>query len=457
VRAVTATGAAPGTDTFSYDAAGNTTARRLQGRPEQVLSWDAEGRLTQLVEGSGTTRYLYDADGARLLALEPGGATLYLDGQEVRRTASGVTATRYYGDVASRTPTGLTWLAANHQGTSQVAVGAGDLSVTRRRLDPFGNPRGTQPAWPTTRGFVGGVSDPSGLTHLGAREYDPRTGRFVSHDPVFAADDPQQSDGYAYAGHSPVTFADPAGTCRGREEGDLCPGHTRGPWAPTPEGDRARERHFNKTPPAPCKNNGSRINCPLTPAQEAMRRKLEKMRADFEKNCRGYTPLDTSCNVLRLGSDTNPYEQAWCYAMGVDKCLLAFSAFREADRTNPFKKDTPEWGAFKHGYWFALIGWSGGVSAEEAALLGGAHEMGAWIKRMKKGEGNPNVDFGGPDSNNDMYNNALGFQIGRDVAASWKPGDSPTTRADVATAVAARVMRAGACPESVASCLIPTK
>lgn len=48
-------------------------------------------------------------------------------------------------------------------------------------------------------GFVGGTADPSGLTHLGAREYNPSIGRFVSADPVMDLSDPQQINGYSYA------------------------------------------------------------------------------------------------------------------------------------------------------------------------------------------------------------------------------------------------------------------
>ncbi|MGW1142842.1 RHS repeat-associated core domain-containing protein, partial [Streptomyces zhihengii] len=64
---------------------------------------------------------------------------------------------------------------------------------------------------PGTRGFVGGVSESTGLTHLGAREYDPMTGRFISADPVGDLKDAQQINGYAYSSNNPVTFADADG------------------------------------------------------------------------------------------------------------------------------------------------------------------------------------------------------------------------------------------------------
>jgi RHS repeat-associated protein len=126
-----------------------------------------------------------------------------------------------------RAPAGLTWLATDHHNTAQIAVDATTLAATTRRFQPFGEPRGTPPVWGNTRGFLSGTSDPTGLTHLGAREYDPLTGRFISVDPIMDASDPQQWAGYAYANNSPATVSDPAGLIStARTEGGIlgtCP------------------------------------------------------------------------------------------------------------------------------------------------------------------------------------------------------------------------------------------
>ncbi|MFJ5833290.1 RHS repeat-associated core domain-containing protein, partial [Streptomyces sp. NPDC093089] len=73
--------------------------------------------------------------------------------------------------------------------------------------------RGAQPAtWRGDKGFVGGTKDAdTGLTHLGAREYDPAIGRFVSVDPIMDVADPQQTHGYTYSNNNPVTLSDPSG------------------------------------------------------------------------------------------------------------------------------------------------------------------------------------------------------------------------------------------------------
>ncbi len=211
LTSVAITGAATGTDSYTYDAIGNTKTRNLAGKPGQTLTWDNEGHLGSVADTSGTSSYIYDADGNRLVAKDSGAVTVYLPGFELRQVGSTVTATRYYGTMAARTPTGLTWLASDPHGSNQLAINATSLAVTRRKVDPFGNPRDADPTWPTTKGFVGGTRDYTGLTHLGAREYEPTAGRFISADPVFDATNPQTTGGYSYAGNNPVTKSDPTG------------------------------------------------------------------------------------------------------------------------------------------------------------------------------------------------------------------------------------------------------
>ncbi|MGW0665149.1 RHS repeat-associated core domain-containing protein [Streptodolium elevatio] len=86
------------------------------------------------------------------------------------------------------------------------------LAVTRRAQKPYGEDRGTQPTtWPDDKGYLGKPEDSTGLTHIGAREYDPGLGRFISVDPVMQLSDPQQMHGYSYANGNPVTLSDPTG------------------------------------------------------------------------------------------------------------------------------------------------------------------------------------------------------------------------------------------------------
>ncbi|MFD3504554.1 RHS repeat domain-containing protein [Streptomyces sp. NPDC058678] len=217
-------------NSYTYDAIGDTATRTVGGT-KQTLEWDGEGHLAKVTGDDGkTTSYVYDADGNRLIGRTDSGTTLYLGGTEVTLAAGSTTphATRYYdlgdGNQAVRTDDNtVSFVLADSQGTGQLQVNSADLTMQQRRTTPFGDPRGAQPAnWSGDKGFVGGINDPgTGLTHLGARDYDPTTGRFTSVDPELDSSDPQSLNGYAYAGNSPVTQSDPTGlyTCRNGHEG----------------------------------------------------------------------------------------------------------------------------------------------------------------------------------------------------------------------------------------------
>jgi RHS repeat-associated protein len=160
-----------------------------------------------------------------------------------------------------RTGGKLTFVLSDHHGTgtTQVTSDAAQ-SVTRRKTTIFGAPRGTQPAaWQGDKGFVGGTRDAdTSLTHLGAREYDPAIGRFISVDPVMVLDEPQQAHGYSYASNNPVAQADPSGLCAemdcpsrpSPDHENTTPGHVPGPPKLTlsgevkqAEGRKAREQY----------------------------------------------------------------------------------------------------------------------------------------------------------------------------------------------------------------------
>jgi RHS repeat-associated protein len=213
LQSVTSNGTAG--PTYGYDSTGNTVTQPGPAG-NQTLTWDAEGHLASSTDSTGTTTYIYDADGNRVIRRDPAGQTIYLPGQEIRVPAStSTTTTRYYQHagqtVAMRTAAGITWLVNDPQGTAEASLDAATQAAVARRQTPFGTPRGATISWPNDKGFVGGTVDNTGLTHLGAREYDPNAGRFISVDPVIDSSDPQQMNGYAYANNTPVTASDPDG------------------------------------------------------------------------------------------------------------------------------------------------------------------------------------------------------------------------------------------------------
>ncbi|MGW6746257.1 polymorphic toxin-type HINT domain-containing protein [Streptomyces sp. NPDC055025] len=227
VRDVAAGGGSPAVhaqDTYTYDPSGSAR-QSVRNGTTQDMTWNAEGRLDTSTTGGATASFAYDAAGERLLRKEAGRTTLYLPGMELSldTATKKVEATRYYSfagrTVAMRTAGGVKFLAGDRHGTMSVAVDAMTGATVRRRMDPFGNERGTSSPWVDDKGFLGKPADTStGFTHLGAREYEPENGRFISADPVIDVTDPQQMNGYAYSNNNPVTYSDPTGLC----PADLC-------------------------------------------------------------------------------------------------------------------------------------------------------------------------------------------------------------------------------------------
>ncbi len=222
-------GATTGTTTYGYDDAGDTTSITANGATDS-LNWDGAGQvpgqLAAATNSSGTVAsYVYDASGNLLLQTDGTTTTLYLpDEQITANTGSSpatLSGTRYYSlggqSVAARTSAGMIYyLTGNQQGTDTVAINASNLAVSTRYYDPYGNQIGTAGSWPGTRGFVGGTADPAtGLTNLGAREYNSGTDSFTSTDPVLNPYDPNDLDPYDYAEDNPSTLSDPTGMMAG--------------------------------------------------------------------------------------------------------------------------------------------------------------------------------------------------------------------------------------------------
>ncbi|MFD9519743.1 polymorphic toxin-type HINT domain-containing protein [Streptomyces sp. NPDC059979] len=184
------------------------------------------------------TSYLYDASGNRIIQETGSSRTLYLGQTEitVNKAGQAIDAVRYYSSPGAPTTirrtngkaTGhtLSQQLTDHHNTATTSVEQKDgQAVTRRKSDPYGNPRGAQPSsWPGDRTFLGTGTDDNttGLTHIGAREYEPTTGRFISVDPIIDISDPLQMNGYTYANGNPITNSDPSGLKY--FEGDSDPG-----------------------------------------------------------------------------------------------------------------------------------------------------------------------------------------------------------------------------------------
>ncbi|WP_407699304.1 RHS repeat-associated core domain-containing protein [Streptomyces alkaliphilus] len=116
-------------------------------------------------------------------------------------------------------------------------------------------------------GVLGVTEDEAtGLVHLGAREYDPAPGRFLSLDPIMDPLDLRQIHGYVHANSNPLAFFDPTGPilCRSTgRTGCLQRGTKTTPAATTGPYTRGAVRD-GAAPPSP-EARPSRCPRPTTP------------------------------------------------------------------------------------------------------------------------------------------------------------------------------------------------
>ncbi|MDV5143289.1 polymorphic toxin-type HINT domain-containing protein [Streptomyces sp. SBC-4] len=214
---------------YTYNPTGTTKTRNPPGlAANQTLEWTPEHKLASNTVGTDKTTYVYDAEGNRILESSPTtGSTLYLGETELTTDSVGLIkrASRAYSQAGAPTVVrtsvdrsavhDVSVLLTDQLGTAHTTVEAGGTQpVTRRAFKPYGETRGTKPTdWPNKRSYLGvGIDDKATLlTHIGAREYDQNTGRFISADPLIDFTDPLQMNGYTYSNNSPITRSDPTG------------------------------------------------------------------------------------------------------------------------------------------------------------------------------------------------------------------------------------------------------
>lgn len=213
VSATTGSGS-PVVTSYAHDANGAMTTRG-----SQTLTYDQSGRVSTVVSGGATEKSLYAADGSLLMRWGGAdGASLYL-GETILKSKAGVTTgVRSYtvagvtvAERVSGTGGGLWWLSPDPVGTVGMQINASTGAVTRRWMDPYGNNRGTAVSWSSEMGYLNAPRSDTGLTQLGAREYDAGLGRFISMDPMLDTGDPRHANAYAYSYNSPVSYSDPTG------------------------------------------------------------------------------------------------------------------------------------------------------------------------------------------------------------------------------------------------------
>ncbi|WP_437480466.1 RHS repeat-associated core domain-containing protein [Sorangium sp. So ce1014] len=217
-----------GTDSFSYDAVGNQSARP-GGATVRYTPFDLPERITQ---GTSNVTFAYDGDQQRIRKTTPDKETLYFGDlyERVTEAASGTVEHRYHVHSPERVVAivtrggpddGTRYVHVDHLGSVDALTDEDGDVIERRSYDPFGQRR--NPVWgerppasfasETTQGFTGHESDDElGLVNMKGRIYDPRIGRFLTTDPIVSIPSFGQSwNPYSYVLNNPLAYVDPSG------------------------------------------------------------------------------------------------------------------------------------------------------------------------------------------------------------------------------------------------------
>jgi RHS repeat-associated protein len=212
-----------GNATLRYDANGNLISQ-LKNGVTTTYSYNAVNRLTGVSDSSGNTwTYTYDALGNRIASSYNGQQTTYLvDPTGLGRIVgqydgSGNTIANYsYGlGLTSQISGGNTnYYSFDSLGSTVGLTGnSGGSYLNSYTYSPFGESLSSTGTIANPFQFVGqyGVSNGgNGLYLMGAREYDPTTGRFTQQDPIGL--NGGDTNLYRYTNNSPTNFIDPQGT-----------------------------------------------------------------------------------------------------------------------------------------------------------------------------------------------------------------------------------------------------
>ncbi len=211
-----------GNTTLRYDANGNLISQ-LKNGVTTTYTYNDSNRLTGVSDSSGNTwTYSYDALGSRIASSHNGQQTTYLvDPTGLGRIVgqydgSGNTIANYsYGlGLTSQVSGGNSnYYSFDSLGSTVGLTGnSGGSYLNSYIYSPFGESLNSTETVANSFQFVGkyGVNNGgNGLYLMGAREYDPTTGRFTQQDPTGL--NGGDTNLYRYTYNSPTNFIDPLG------------------------------------------------------------------------------------------------------------------------------------------------------------------------------------------------------------------------------------------------------
>ncbi len=203
--------------TLAYDLNGNCTQ---DGSSTYV--WDAQNRLVVVNQGTKRSEFTYDGAGRRVRIVEKDGAAVLSDHRfvwlgatiaERRNAADDVVQIRFLG-VGEMEGTTKRYYARDHLGSVREVVDQGGGVLVRYEYSAFGERLrvgGSAATYECAFGYTGHVHHaPTGMALTWFRAYDPKTGRWLSRDPI------EEQGGinlYAYVENNPIQLVDPLGLC----------------------------------------------------------------------------------------------------------------------------------------------------------------------------------------------------------------------------------------------------
>lgn len=220
---------APDDCQYRYDAQGNVTTIASSQNPTRNFQYDLHGRVTSMVAGSAIGKYRYGPDGKVMTYVQGGtGANnrdethygpftrswftkddqsvelieRHIPGVPIVRRGTGPDATVLYGHIEGpglrrvTDETGAITQELEYRAYGGVVEDTGLPGDVGSLWEKFG---------------AGDHLEAFGVVHMGARLYDPRTGRFLQRDPLIIPRSTTMMNPYAFAWNDPINFADPTG------------------------------------------------------------------------------------------------------------------------------------------------------------------------------------------------------------------------------------------------------